>query len=46
MPSTLLSMADSAVPFIDLTTVGQDATATARCVVEQVAGRLEARAPR
>ena len=35
----------AALPFIDLTTVGQDATATARCVVEQVAGRLEARAP-
>jgi Periplasmic binding protein-like domain len=35
----------AALPFIDLTTVGQDATATARCVVEQVAGRLESRAP-
>ena len=35
----------AALPFIDLSTVGQDSTATARCVVEQVAGRLEARAP-
>ena len=27
------------LPFVDLTTVGQDATATARCVFEQVSGR-------
>jgi DNA-binding LacI/PurR family transcriptional regulator len=35
----------SALPFIDLTTVGQDATATAQHALKHVAGRLEDSAP-
>ncbi|AZG47543.1 LacI family DNA-binding transcriptional regulator [Gordonia insulae] len=35
----------SALPFINLTTVGQDATATARGVLDQVAGRLDDKSP-
>jgi DNA-binding LacI/PurR family transcriptional regulator len=35
----------AALPFIDLTTVGQDATATARHAFEHVSGRLEENTP-
>jgi DNA-binding LacI/PurR family transcriptional regulator len=35
----------AALPFIDLTTVGQDATATAQHAFEHVSGRLEENTP-